>query len=474
MTSSPLLPLLRGLPERAWLVGGAVRDELLERETTDFDLVVDADVRSVARALGRAADAHCFALSEAFGAWRVIARDRSWQIDLTPMLGASLEDDLAQRDLTINAMARRVHDAQLVDPHGGRADLEARRLRMVSAQAFRDDPLRVMRLARLAAQLEFDIDRATQEQTLKAAPALTGVAPERVFAELRQIVGGEDPVRGLRLLEAAGATAVVMPELLALQGMAQSVFHHLDVFDHTLDVLERTVQITRDPGRLFPEQAVELQAVLAEPLADELTRGQALRFGALFHDLAKSSTRGVTGEGRVTFIGHDTAGADLAVQILSRLRASERLASHVAALTRHHLRLGFLVHEMPLSRSAIYHYLRECQPVEVDVTLLSVADRLATRGRNSEVAIQKHLELAAQILPEALRWRSRPPRPPVRGDRLAQSLGITPGPRLGQLLEELTEAAFTGQVQGEADAVAWARERLAVTDPRAEPGRTPR
>jgi poly(A) polymerase len=461
----PALVALRELADRAWLVGGALRDELLGLDTRDFDAVVDGDVRRLARALAQATGAHSFALSEAFGAWRVIARDRSWQVDLTPQLGSSLEDDLAQRDLTVNAMARSVHGTELIDPHGGQADVRARRLRMVSDRAFREDPLRVMRLARLAVELGFDIDSSTHEQAQAAAPGLAGVSPERVFGELKLIVCDEQPGRGLRLLEGLGALAVVLPDLTALHGLEQSVYHHLDVFDHTLEVLDHTVQIDRDPGHLFPEPGGAVARLLAEPLADELTRGQALRFGALFHDLAKPSTRAVTGEGRVTFIGHDAAGGELAVRTLSRLRASERLAAHVAALTRHHLRLGFLVHEMPLSRAAVYRYLRQCQPVEVDVTLLSVADRLSTRGRNSEVAIEKHLELAAQILPEALDWRARPPRPPVRGDRLAESLGITPGPQLGRLLEGLTEAAFTGQVASEADAVLWARERLAAGEP---------
>ena len=114
--------------------------------------------------------------------------------------------------------------------------------------------------------------------------------------------------------------------------------------------------------------------------------------------------------------------------MLTRLRASERLREHVAALTRHHLRLGFLVHEMPLSRRAIYRYLRACEPVQVDVTLLSVADRLATRGRGSESAIARHLELARELLAEALAWREARPRPPVRGDELARARGPPTGP----------------------------------------------
>src|SRR5262249_15605021 len=187
-----------------------------------------------------------------------------------------------------------------------------------------------------------------------------------------------------------------------LHGMEQSKYHHLDVHEHTRAVLAETIAIERDPERWFGADSDALMRVLEEPLANELTRGQALRLGALFHDIAKPQTRNVTGEGRVTFMGHDEEGAAVSVQILSRLRASERLAGYVAALARHHLRLGFLVHQMPLDRRVIYDYLRTCEPVQVDVTLLSVADRLATRGSGSEEAISKHLELARQLLSEAL------------------------------------------------------------------------
>src|SRR5262249_49342194 len=150
-----------------------------------------------------------------------------------------------------------------------------------------------------------------------------------------------------------------------------------------------------DPAAVLgdDEHGPAVAALLAEPLADELTRGDALRWGALLHDIAKPQTRAVDAEGRVSFWHHDAQGAELARAILPRLAASERLRVHVAALARHHLRLGFLVRERPLSRRAEYRYLKACDPVEVDVTLLSVADRLATRGRRSDVAIAKHLEL---------------------------------------------------------------------------------
>src|SRR6185312_10424145 len=139
------------------------------------------------------------------------------------------------------------------------------------------------------------------------------------------------------------------------------------------------------------------------------------------------------------FPHHDEQGAEMARAALVRLRASERLRSHVAALTRHHLRLGFLVHDMPLDRHELYRYLLKTEPVEADVTLLSVADRLATRGRKADEAIARHLELARVVLGEALADRATtPPEPLVRGDELARALGIAPGPRLGDVLEAIS------------------------------------
>jgi len=455
------LEVLGAITDRAWLVGGALRDELLGRDTVDADVVLDGDVRGVARELARRAGGHPFALSETFGAWRVVARDRRWQVDLMPRAGDSLEQDLARRDLTINAIACRVGTDELIDPYGGCADLRARRLRMVSPTAFDADPLRVMRLARLSAELAFEIERDTLQASAAAAPGLRAVAPERVFAELRASLCGKQALSALRAMASIGVIAVVAPELAALRGVEQSDYHHLDVYDHTLEVLEHTIELERDPASVFGVHASDVAAVLAEPLANEMTRGEALRFGALLHDAAKPATRVVRGDGRVTFLGHDEAGAELAREMLGRLRASERLISYVQALVRHHLLLGFLVHEAPLSRRAVYRYLRACEPVEVDVTLLSTADRLATRGRGAETAIQRHLALASEMMGEALTWRAARPRPPIRGDRLARALGIGPGPRLGGLLEELERAAFAGELQDEQAAIEFARRLLA-------------
>jgi poly(A) polymerase len=457
---NPPLDALARIADTAWLVGGAVRDRLLGRPTADYDVAVEGEPPRLARALARSAGGHAFELSEEFGAWRVVAHDRTWQVDLLPVGGETIEADLAKRDLTINAIAEPLRGGEYIDPFGGRQDVRAGRLRMVSAHAFEADPLRTLRLARLACELDFGVDPSTAAAARASSVALGRVAGERIFAELKRIVIADRALQGLQEMDALGATEAVLPELTDLRGVAQSQYHHLDVHDHTRAVLAQTIELEREPQPWFGEHEDAVRRLLAEPLANELTRGQALRFGALLHDVAKPQTRDVTPEGRVTFIGHDQTGAEMARGMLARLRVSERLSEHVAGLARHHLRLGFLVHEMPLSRRAIYRYLRACEPVQVDVTLLSVADRLATRGRGSEPAIARHLQLAQQLLGEALAWRTDRPRPPLRGNELARAVGLPPGPELGRLLAELEEASFAGEITTPDEAIGRARALL--------------
>lgn len=455
---------------RAWLVGGVVRDRALGRQPReDVDIVIDGDVKEAARALtakarGEGGLAACFPLSEKFGGWRVVSRSGAWQVDLEPLRGGSLEADLLLRDFTVNAIAEPISGGVMIDPLGGLEDLAARALRVAGPAAFQDDPLRVLRLARIAVELELRPEPSTLHLARASAGRLRAVAAERVFAELCRMLDAPAAVRGFRLLGEMDALSAVLPEVERLKDVPQSRFHHRDVYGHTMEALEQVVALQRAPVSLLPVAGPHVAALLSEPLADGLTRGSALRWGALLHDIAKPATYAVRErDGRITFIGHDALGAQTAVEMLGRLRASERLQSHVAGLVLHHLRLGFLVHEpQPLSRRTVYAYLRQAGAVAVDVTLLSIADRLATRGDNAQEAIEKHMRVAQAMLQDALSWhRQGPPRPLLRGDLLARELGIEPGPKLGELLEALREAQYAGEVANQEAALAYTRSLLA-------------
>lgn len=431
----------------AWLVGGVVRDAFLGRPLRDIDLAVDGDPERAARSVAAAVRGPAFQLSEEFGAWRVLDGSRRFVCDVSPLQGASIEEDLARRDFAVNAIAVPLEGGDPIDPHGGRADLEAGVLRVLGPRAYEDDPLRPLRLVRLAAELGMAPDAETERLTIAAAPRVVEPAAERAFAELRNLITAPGVLGGLELAARLGVLGALLPELAELEGVEQGPFHHLDVFGHTIEVLRRLIDLEGSLDSVFGELAPRVQAQLEEPLADELSRGQALRFGALFHDVAKPATRGERPDGRVTFIGHDSAGQEMVEQVFRRLRTSERLRSYVGKLTREHLVLGFLVRDRPLARRTVHTYLRRCEPVEVEVTVLSCADRAATRGGDQEPWIARHLELAREVMGPALDWRENGPPPlPVRGDELAAELGIRPGPELGELLAMLEEAVYAGEV----------------------------
>ncbi|MGD9697255.1 MAG: HD domain-containing protein [Thermoleophilia bacterium] len=443
---APLAPLGPGL----WAVGGGVRDALLGRPVADVDVAIDGDAAAAAAALARAHGAGRFRLSRAFGAWRVSGGSLPFQVDITPLQGATIEEDLGRRDLTVNAIAVPVAEgAAPVDPLGGLADLRSRTLRMAGDGAFAADPVRLLRVARLAEQLGFGVDAATAARARRDAPRVWEAPPERLADELGRIASLPRADRALAGLDALGALGALVPELEDCRGVEQSPYHHKDVLGHILEVVEHAAELALDPEPVFRSRAPRVRALLEQPLADDLTRGAGLMLGALLHDMAKAATRAVTPEGRITFMGHDRVGAEMADALMRRLRTSTRLRETVARQVRWHLPLGFMVHRTPLSLRQIDGYLRLTAPSEVEIMVLSAADRLATRGpRTSPSAITRHLVLAREVMDVHLTLVDRgPQRPLLAGDEMAELLGREPGPWLARLVEALRVEQLVGAVR---------------------------
>ena len=454
-----LLEPLAPVGPRAWLVGGGLRDALLGRPVADADLAIDGDARDAARRLAIRHSAGRFPLSDAFGAWRVHGGTLPFTVDITPLQGGTLEDDLGRRDLTINALAVPVGGGEVVDPHRGQADLASGTLRMVDSAAFRSDPVRLVRLARLACQLGFTVDPDTRLRARLDAGEVVRSAPERVADELRRMARLADGWRGFEALDEVGVLGVVVPQLEEGRGLEQTPYHHKDVLGHTLEVVRGVFEIRADPAEVFRRSGGRIGEELSEPLADELTRGEALVFAALFHDMAKPDTFAVTPEGRATFFQHDIRGAQMAGEWCLRYRTSTRFREVVCLCVRRHLALGFQVHRQPLSLRQIDKYLRSTAPAEVELMVLSVADRLATNGpRTTPPQIQRHLAVAREVA----RWHFElidrgPVRPIVNGAELAELLGRPPGRWTGELLEALREEQVVGRVTTVAQAERFAR-----------------
>ncbi len=447
-----------------WVVGGTVRDLLLKRQVDDIDVVVSSAAEPVAKHTAREVSGDVFSLSDKFGTWRVIGPGREWQLDISPVREGDIEADLKQRDFTVNAIAVPVDGGEAIDPTGGLKDLEDRCLRVTSETAYRNDPLRVLRLARISCEYGLEPERQSVISAGRHCDGLEKVSGERIFYELRKLLTMDEALAGIELMDQVGGLEVILPEFTALKGIGQTPYHHLDAFDHTIEVLRQLVLIEKDSS-VYGDFADEVNEKLSGSLADGLSFKQALRFGAIFHDLGKSNTHAVRDDGRVTFMGHDREGRIMTADICRRLKTSSRLSAYLQGLTLHHLRLGFLVHERPLTKRQVYQYINICEPVALEVTVLSVADRLATQGeRTKQRVIDDHLELSREMIGQILEWRAQFPRKPLAtGGELTEALSIEPGPIVGQLMNILDEAQYAGDIKTKDEALSLARLKYSET-----------
>jgi poly(A) polymerase len=456
--SSEVLDELRRLidDDGAHFVGGCIRDVRLGRPVTDVDVVVAGDPAPAARRLAHQTGGSPFALSEAHGAWRVVLDRRT--VDITARRGGDIVADLGERDFTVNAMAIPVDgdgDAGVIDPFGGLDDLAEGRLRLVSDRVFTDDPLRLLRLARIAHELGFSIDPDTERLARRDAHLADRAAGERIYAEVRRLMTPDHPDAAVRLLDRLGVLDVILPEAAPMRGCEQSPFHHLDVFEHTLQVLDAAADIAAHPEHYLPRHAESLRSALDETVGDELDARTALRLAVLFHDIEKPSTRTVSVDGRIGFMGHDRKGAETAARVLKRWRAATSTIRFCALLVAEHLRLGFMVHDRPIGRRDGYRYLRATSPHTRASVVVSLADRFATRGvRARQSYVRAHTQMADELLQVVAELEAEDREPLLRGDEIAELTGAA-GPRIGELVDALAEEQAAGAVTTRDEAVAF-------------------
>jgi tRNA nucleotidyltransferase/poly(A) polymerase len=443
---------LAALPpgEAGWLVGGCLRDELLGRRVRDVDIALDGQPEPLARALADRFRGGVYATSDVFGTWRVVVGEL--HIDIAALRAGPpgdppdpatravrLEADLRARDVTVDALARPLDGDDIVDPLSGLSDLAAGRLRLCSPVSLDDDPLRVLRLARLARTFDLVPDAAATEAAFRAAPGLARVSGERVRDELCALLSARSAPFALRDLAVWGALAVVLPEVDRLRGVEQNPYHHLDVFEHTLEALTYVVGVVAQlGGRRFLATPAEAGMAGVEPLVP-------VAWAVLLHDIGKPVVRVVDGQGRVIFWHHDETGRQMCADIGRRLNFSNRFVDYVGTLVRQHLRLGFLTREQPLTRRALARYRRDVSPWVFESVVVSLCDRLATRGEmTSLTSMARHYRLARTV------WTgvNKLPAPQVlSGEDVMELLCLSPGPEVGRALDALQEEVEAGEVK---------------------------
>jgi len=438
-----------GAGEAGWLVGGCLRDELLGFPVRDVDVVVDGAAEPFSRSLADRLGGAVFASSDDFGTWRVVAR--GLHVDVASLRGDGLEADLRARDFTVDALARPLGGDELVDPLSGLDDLAAHRLRLCSPTALDDDPLRVVRLARLARGFGLVPDAAATEAAFGAASSLRAVSGERLRDELSAVLATSGAALAFRDLAVWDALAVILPELDSLRGVEQNPYHHLDVFEHTLEALTHVrgvVEQLGGTGNLTPPAEAGLPGVGSLVPAS---------WAVLLHDIGKPAARKVDDQGRVLFWHHDEIGQEMAAAIAARFKMSNRFTAYLGTLIRQHLRLGFLVREQPLTRRALARYRRDVSPWVFESVVVSLCDRLATRGEmTSLTSMARHYRLARSV------WSAvgKTPVPQLlSGHEVMELLGLEPGARVGQALAALEEEVEAGDIRTADEARAFLLDR---------------
>lgn len=478
-----LFPSLLDLEGEFYLVGGAVRDTLLNRPVHDLDFAVQGEARKAARRFAHASGGSFYTLDEERDTARVLLEmeGQHWNFDFAGLRSEDLEGDLRGRDFTINAMAVDVRQPDaLFDPCGGLEDTRAGILRACSPTAFLDDPVRILRAARLSLSLKFRIDPQTSAWLKSAVPYLNRTSPERLRDELFLMLESPKAFSAIQLLDMLDVLELIFPEIEKLKQLPQSAPHVANGWNHTLATIQKLGELWAALVSPYNEDTANslmvglavmrlgrfregLRSHFNQPLTPMRSRRGILVLAALLHDIAKPISASVGANGVHHFYGHDQHGAKMAAEIATHLALSKPEVDYLRTLIGGHMRIHFLAKDSEISKRAIYRYFRSMGNVGIDLTLLSLADTMATYGTTLTPEIwQAELDVCRSLLEAWFEQESEIVHPVkvIDGTILMKEFGLAPGPKLGALISAIEEAQAAGEVTSLDEGLAFARRLL--------------
>jgi poly(A) polymerase len=453
-----VLAVAAGTGHKLYLVGGYLRDALLfasgkksggEKESKDFDFAVEGGhafvfAKYVADKLG----GHFVGLDEANDTARVVL-DNGSTLDFAGCVGGTIEADVWRRDFTINSLVWDPMDpVNIIDYVGGLSDLESLTIRAVSESVFIEDPLRILRAYRFAAAIDGNIETNTRKWLEKHVGRLAKTAVERINFELFAIFNHKNSGRLIFDMGDAGLLEAIFPELTECRRVTANAFHHLALFEHSLETIPQ-----------LESRLAQLPDFVLESAGGELSFGvsrlAATKVAALLHDIGKPDTWVINEDGRHTFYGHDRVGADICEQLAERMKWSKPVSKFIVKLIAWHLRPGQLYHQGLPTERAVRRFYRACGVDTPELMVLAFADLGATCGPglmgenrdyldNSLIDLMngyRDFENAAKLQPKLL-----------DGNQIMALLGISGGPVIGTLLADLDEAQGFNEVQDRASA----------------------
>lgn len=449
-------------------MGGILRDIYLgrDKENPDIDFCLKKGAINFAKKVAREFKAGYVVLDKVHGCSRVVKRikDKIYTLDFTDFRGNTLEKDLLHRDFTINAFALELEnifqnknlDKFLIDPYEGRKDLELKIIRVVNQKVFDEDPLRILRAFSLASIFGFKIDKKTLKLIKLKKEKLSRVSYERIRDELFKILDRPNSFEYLPQLDKLKILKIIIPEIEIMRGVEQGPYHHLDVWQHTLETIRQLEVLIKEL-----KNNKNIQDYLNKVISGERRRYALIKLGALLHDIGKPHALRHE-DGKTKFHGHERIGLQITQDIVKRLRLSNDELDSLRKMVFWHLRPGYLADNEQITPRATFRYFRDTAQEGVSILLISIADQRATRGPLTSAKSRIHHEkVVLDLIKKYFKTKKEKKLPRlITGDDLIKKFKLEPSPLIGKILKEIEELQAIGKIKTKKEAREVARKFL--------------
>ncbi|MBW2605835.1 MAG: CCA tRNA nucleotidyltransferase [Deltaproteobacteria bacterium] len=448
-----ILPRLKG----TYIIGGSIRDLLLGRPPADYDIAVTGNPEQFAKNLIAKSDGHLVRLGKPGRMTiRVISGDTIF--DITSLNGTSIEDDLNQRDFTINAIAYDLYSEGIIDCIGGLQDLADKKVRMVSKEIFKKDPVRLIRAYRIGACLNFEIEAKTAKAIKSNTKLLKTIPGERIRVELFTMLGTSTSYLYLSQMAISGLLTAIFPDLDRLTGCFQNHYHHFDGFEHTMRAYDHLETILNDPGKILPDTSTNIHQYI------DKNRPALIKCAILLHDIGKPLTKTLDGSGKCHFYGHARRSADMAQNIGQRLRFSNHERRFIDVIIRNHMKplsLFTAYEKKTLTHKGVTRFYKKCGEHTPALLLAAIADTMAKQNKINQRNRALTSFLKKMIFEYFYSYQPLSDEPPlITGHDLIHVFGLTPSPLFRKVLDLVDDAKLTKTIKNRSEALELVKDVL--------------
>ncbi len=444
---------------KIYLVGGYLRDIYLNRvrENPDIDFALSKGSIDFARGLAKHIKSGFVVLDKTHGCARLVKRlnHKTYTLDFTDFRGETLKEDLWKRDFTINTLALDLDKRdELLDYYQGLEDLKSKKIKVVNKNSFNDDPVRILRAFSLSSLFGFRIDKNTLNLIKIKKNKLKRVSFERIRDELFKILENRDSFNYFKRLDNLNILSIIIPEIELMRGVQQGPYHHLGIWQHSLESLRQLEGLLKEIKR-----NKDIKNYLNKEISSGRTRLSLIKLASLLHDVGKPKSMRKE-DGKIKFHGHERMGFEITKGIVERLRLANDELDLLKKIILFHLRPGYLADVDEVTRRAVFRYFRDTQQEAVSTLLISIADQRATKGRLTTNESRRHHEqVCFRLMREYFRKeKQKKPARIITGDDLIEKFKLETSPLIGKILSEIEELQAIGKIKTKKQALKIAQD----------------